>query len=77
MKPQHLVNPDEHYPDIDALIASAQEASGFVDNKASWISDFGRLWQYGSIERQRDRSAPPRGRHRGSSYAGTPHRPAR
>jgi len=30
MKPQHLVNPDGHYLDIDALIASAQEASGFL-----------------------------------------------
>jgi hypothetical protein len=27
-------------------------SSGHVDNKASWMSNFGRLWQYRSIERQ-------------------------
>ncbi len=27
-------------------------SSGHVDNKASWMSKFGRLWQYRSIERQ-------------------------
>ena len=27
-------------------------SSGHLDNKASYMSDFGRLWQYRSIERQ-------------------------
>ena len=27
-------------------------SSGHVDNKASWMSNFGRLWQYRSIERR-------------------------
>ena len=35
-------------------------SSGHVDNKASWISNFGRLWQYRSIER-RDQTIVPAG----------------
>jgi ketosteroid isomerase-like protein len=35
-------------------------SSGHVDNKTSWMSNFGRLWQYRSIERQ-DRTIVPLG----------------
>jgi hypothetical protein len=35
-------------------------SSGHVDNKASWIGNFGRLWQYRSIERQ-DQTIVPLG----------------
>jgi hypothetical protein len=35
-------------------------SSGHVDNKASWMSNFGRLWQYRSIERQ-DQTIVPLG----------------
>ena len=30
MKPRHLIDPDEHYLDIDAMISSAHDASGFL-----------------------------------------------
>jgi len=35
-------------------------SSGQVDNKASWMSNFGRLWQYQSIERK-DQTIVPLG----------------
>ena len=35
-------------------------SSGHVDNKASWMRNFGRLWQYRSIERQ-DQTIVPLG----------------
>ena len=35
-------------------------SSGHVDSKASWMSSFGRLWQYRSIERQ-DQTIVPLG----------------
>ncbi len=35
-------------------------SSGRVDSKASWMSNFGRLWQYRSIER-RDQTIVPLG----------------
>jgi len=35
-------------------------SSGHVDNKASWMGNFGRLWQYRSIERQ-DQTIVPLG----------------
>jgi hypothetical protein len=35
-------------------------SSGHIDNKASWMSNFGRLWRYRSIERQ-DQTIVPLG----------------
>jgi hypothetical protein len=46
-------------------------SSGHVDNKASWMSNFGRLWQYRSIERQ-DQTIIPLGERFGFQYG--PHR---
>ena len=33
-------------------------SSGRVDDKASWMSDFGRLWRYRAIERQEQTIVP-------------------
>ena len=33
-------------------------SSGHVDNEANWMSNFGRLWQYRSIERKEQTIVP-------------------
>jgi hypothetical protein len=47
-------------------------SSGHVDNKTSWMSNFGRLWQYRSIEAARPDDCPARRQRFGFQYA--PHR---
>jgi uncharacterized protein DUF4440 len=44
-------------------------SSGHVDNKASWMSNFVRLWQYRSIERQGQDDCPVRRQRFGFQYA--------
>jgi hypothetical protein len=46
---------------VSSMTGSATvHSSGNVDNKASYMSDFGRLWQHRSIERQ-DQTIVPLG----------------